>query len=443
MALPEERRVLAVEKIDRFTRNQEDAVTLKNLNATLVFIKQGLIINKDAKSSDLLNFDINLAFAKFYVANLSEEVKKGLNQKAKEGHYPSVAPLGYLNKRQDTGRSIIEPDPINGPKVKKIFELHSTGQYSLEKLLPVTRSIGLQGNRLKKTLTKEGIRRLLSNPIYYGVFKWNGVNYVGRHQPLISKALFDKSQMVLRNGSRPRPAINFFPFRGLLRCKHCGCIITAEKHTKASGRSYVHYHCTHTRHANGKQPERCQTGYWPEEKLISIFAEQMLRPLTFPREILTCCKELLSGTRHEEDKFDQDRLAELHRKLAGLKRYQEIAYEDKIRGIITEEEWISNANRWKSLEFEYLAEIERLSSKKTNYSLQAFRILELSQDIEALYLTLPIDKKAELLGIISSNSELDAVSLYPKYKRPFDLLAKRPFVQEWRAGRGSNPRPSA
>lgn len=152
-----------------------------------------------------------------------------------------------------------------------------------------------------------------------------------------------------------------------------------------------------------------------------------MRPLCFPTEILNYSRELLRETRQKDEKFNADRIVELRRKLICLKKYQDHAYEDKTRGDISDDYWKEKYNRWKTLEFEYKAEIERLEAGKTDCNKQAIKILELTQDIEALYLTLPIDKKAELLKIVSSNSELDAVSLYPKWKKPFDLLGQKAF----------------
>jgi site-specific DNA recombinase len=314
---------------------------------------------------------------------------------------------------------------------------------SLKKLLPIANSYSLRGIRLKGPLTKEGLRRILTNSLYYGPFKWNGVLYQGKHEPIITKMLFDRVQAILHNGDRQRPVRNLFVFKGLLQCKECGCLITAEKHVKKSGISFIYYHCTHTKYANEQKPARCSTGYWTEPKLTDLFGQAILRPLSFPAEILNYCRALLSETQLEDKEFATNRMADLQRKLTGLKKFQSVAYEDKIRGDISEEDWKEKYNNWKNLEIAYKTEIEKLEARKTDWNEQTFKILELTQDIETLYITLPLDKKAELLKIVSSNSELDAVTLYPKYKRPFDLLAKRPFVSEWRSGRGSNSRPPA
>jgi DNA invertase Pin-like site-specific DNA recombinase len=46
-------------------------------------------------------FMLSIAFgqSKYYVDNLSENVKRGLRQKVRRGEYPGVAPTGYLNDK--------------------------------------------------------------------------------------------------------------------------------------------------------------------------------------------------------------------------------------------------------------------------------------------------------------------------------------------------------
>lgn len=66
---------------------------------------------------------IKVLMAKNFIDNLSEEVKKGLTQKAKEGYVTGKQPFGYnkINKREcviDEKTSLL---------VKRAFELYSNG----------------------------------------------------------------------------------------------------------------------------------------------------------------------------------------------------------------------------------------------------------------------------------------------------------------------------
>lgn len=80
-------------------------------------------------------FMLAIAFgqSKYYVDNLSENIRRGQRQKLKSGIWPMVAPLGYLNDGKNKG---IVADPERGPLVVKCFELYATGGYTLDKLNP-------------------------------------------------------------------------------------------------------------------------------------------------------------------------------------------------------------------------------------------------------------------------------------------------------------------
>jgi len=93
--------------------------------------KEGQIISKDAKSQAKLVHGIQVVIARNYIENLKEEVKKGMREKAEQGIYPSRPPLGYLNNKLE---HTIEIDPRKSPLAQKMFELYSSGQYSLTAL---------------------------------------------------------------------------------------------------------------------------------------------------------------------------------------------------------------------------------------------------------------------------------------------------------------------
>lgn len=182
--------------------------------------------------------------AQNYTDNLSEEVKKGLEEKVSQGKWPGKAPIGYKNKLED---HTIIIDKENSELIKKSFQLASSGNYSLNKLKKEMYKTGLRSSRAKKELSKEQMRRLLKNPFYYGYFLWKGKLYKSNHQPLVSKELWDKAQEAMGFAIKPRVTKKDFSFSGLLTCGHCGCQITAEQKLKKSGKTYTYYHCT-----NGK-----------------------------------------------------------------------------------------------------------------------------------------------------------------------------------------------
>jgi len=112
-------------------------------------------------------FMLSIAFgqSKYYIDNLSENVKRGMKEKVLRGEYPGWAPVGYLN---DLRTHTIILDEEKAPFVKKLFELYSTGNYSYSDLSEASKKMGLKGKR-EKDLVKSVIPDILKNPFYYGV----------------------------------------------------------------------------------------------------------------------------------------------------------------------------------------------------------------------------------------------------------------------------------
>jgi site-specific DNA recombinase len=235
-----EARDILVEKTDRLYRNFKDYVTLEDLDLVVHLVKENEVLSKDSRSHTKFIHGIKVLMAKNYIDNLSEETKKGMREKAEQGHYPSFAPLGYRNNRE-TKR--IEIDPEVAPLIRKLFEWYATGNYSLLQVSNMARELmAVEGLAFQyaKQLTKSTVEHILKNPVYYGDFLWNGKAYRGSHPPVVSRELWERTQEAFRKTNYPKHTKRDFAFIGMLTCAFCGCAITAEI---KKGR-YIYYHCT-------------------------------------------------------------------------------------------------------------------------------------------------------------------------------------------------------
>jgi DNA invertase Pin-like site-specific DNA recombinase len=70
-------------------------------------------------------FMLNIAFgqSKYYIDNLSENIKRGIRQKLRRGELPSLAPVGYLNELR---HHTIVKDPDRWKAVRALFEAYAT-----------------------------------------------------------------------------------------------------------------------------------------------------------------------------------------------------------------------------------------------------------------------------------------------------------------------------
>ncbi|PIS22445.1 recombinase family protein, partial [candidate division WWE3 bacterium CG08_land_8_20_14_0_20_41_10] len=210
-------KIIICEKTDRITRNLKDAVLINDwLNEDearqVHLVKDSLVLHKNSRSQEKLNWNIRIVFAQNYIDNLSEEVKKGQIEKIRQGWLPTKPPLGYKTTGEK-GHKIHIIDEEKAPLVREMFELYATGNYSIKKLVRVIYEEGLRTRRGNK-LCKSRLGELLSDPFYYGGIRWNNEIYQGKQEPLISKELFDRVQDILRRKTTPKYKKHFPLFRG-------------------------------------------------------------------------------------------------------------------------------------------------------------------------------------------------------------------------------------
>ncbi len=196
-------------------------------------------------------FMLNMAFgqSKYYVDSLSENTKRGLRQKVRMGIFPSQAPVGYLN---DSRTKTIVVEKRKSKIVRLAFEKYVQGDMRLEDVSSFLAKSGVT-TRTGKRISKTKASFILSNPFYIGLFKYAGEIHEGKHEPIISKKLFDEAKEMLRKRGQPerKPQNEPQPFCGLISCASCGMMITAENKTKRQKNGnvhhYVYYRCTKKR----------------------------------------------------------------------------------------------------------------------------------------------------------------------------------------------------
>ena len=188
--------------------------------------------------------------SKYYVDNLSENTKRGLRARVRNGDFPSQAPFGYLN---DTRTKTIVLDKRYAPLVKELFDRYARGDQTMENLAYFLQENGAITSG-GKTFKDDKVKSILQNPFYYGHFLYCGELYEGRHTPIISKSLYDKVQAVIeKRGHTQKQTKPTTLFLGLLRCACCGMSITSETKTKTQKNgnfhSWTYYRCSRKKRA--------------------------------------------------------------------------------------------------------------------------------------------------------------------------------------------------
>jgi site-specific DNA recombinase len=207
-------------------------------------------------------FMLSIAFSqsKYYVDNLSENIKRGHRNKLKDGIWPRNAPLGYLN---DKVNKVIIPDLERSPYIVKAFEAYATGRYTLRQIRELVTELGFRSQK-EQVLSISNIHDILRNPIFCGLLRYGGEIYEGKHKPIITKKLFDSVQEVMSRKSKPKgKGLKEYIYRGFFHCGECNCFITTETQ---KGHNYLR--CT-------KRKNPCSQKYVREEIITSKIQEEI------------------------------------------------------------------------------------------------------------------------------------------------------------------------
>ena len=383
-------------------------------------------------------FMLNIAFgqSKYYVDNLSENIKRGHRAKLRKGIWPSFAPLGYTNNHKTRD---VDIDVEKAPLVRKGFELYSTGKYTLKQIAKFWKDLGLRSYK-GNVLAVSCVQRILKSTFYYGIFVFKGETYQGSHEPLITKKLFDKCQEVMKDRGhiKTRKAENTFPFRGLLTCGECGCMITAE-----TQKGHNYYRCT-------KKREMCSQKYVREELLteqVKSFLQKVSLPSQDTEKVLGELDKDEQKARENSKMFVENLKSELAEVEVRLDKLLS-AYLDEV---ITSEEYAAQKQKMLDHRVELKEKIHEIEDKGVSWLEPARAWVKSLNQAEKLLSSGDKSEMTTFLKQIGSNHILIDKSFSFSPKKPFQILCERRVPRReltsanlhfpnWRSRRDSNSR---
>ncbi|MGE3444625.1 MAG: recombinase family protein [Acidimicrobiia bacterium] len=318
-----------VDKVNRFARNRRDdsnfLYALRNAGAQLVSVKE----NVDDTAPGELVHAIMAALAEYESRNNGAEALKGMTRKAQVGGTPGRAPIGYRNHVEIVdGRHVrsVAVDPERAPLVQWAFERYATGEWTTQSLTDALNEKGLRskpvGKKPAMPLKKGRVAHLLSNPYYVGTVTFRGVQYQGRHEPLIDLVTFNRVQDVLaaknRAGEKTRQHLHYL--KGSVYCGECRSRLVFSRNTGKGG-TYDYFKCM-----GGQLGIECPIRYvradWLEDEVEREWERVRFGPETVARlasAIETELSRLRSETKIEATR-QQKRLSDLDQERTGLLR---------------------------------------------------------------------------------------------------------------------------
>lgn len=277
--------LVLVYKLDRLSRSQKDTLNL----IEDVFIKH----NVDFVSMSE-NFDTSSPFGRAMIGILSvfaqlerEQIKErmqlGAVARAKDGYFHGGGfyPIGYdyIN-----GELVI--NEYEAIQVRKIYELFLKG-YPISRIRKIMSE--KYTNKYGNWYSDASVKSCLTTPIYYGKITYAGIQYDGKHQPIVSEEEFNKVQNRLAELSASLTPNRKTPFKptqllsGLIWCGNCGARyythhIKGRKHLK-DHKGWDYYSCYSRIKPNKKMivDPNCKNKNWRVDEVNKLVIDEILK----------------------------------------------------------------------------------------------------------------------------------------------------------------------
>ncbi len=329
---------ILVWKFSRFARNQEESIVYKSLlqkiGVTVVSISEPL---PDGPFGSLVERIIEW-MDEYYLIRLSGEVKRGMLEKASRGQPVCAPAFGY-----DLKDDMYTPND-QAPIVRDVFESFVRG----EGIRKIARRLGDAGVRTRfgNLPDNRWVEYMLNNPTYIGKIRWstdgrtasarryddpNIVIFDGKHEPIVSKELWDSAQALLTERktkyakyARKEQAPSSFPLRSLFRCSACGATLiqSTAKNPGLQCHNYSRGICDISHSITQKKAEAA----------LAEALEDSLRTLSFH---VTPTAEIVSSPGN----------VEIERNIAAEKRRLQRAKDAYQNGVDTLEEYAENKKK--------------------------------------------------------------------------------------------------
>jgi site-specific DNA recombinase len=272
--------------------------------------------------------------------------------------------------------------------------------------------LGLR-NRNNGRVTRNGLSTMLNNSFYIGLIHIQKTNesFVGIHEPIIGKALFDRVHGVLTGKVNTRSQRHLFQFRRMLSCNTCRYSLIGERQ-----KGNVYY--------------RCHNKLCPKtsvrEELVGTEVARFFQQFRFNEQEVEYAKAKILELRKTWATRQEDDTRNLNVKLGQIKdRLNRLtdAYLDQALDKAMFEE------RKKNLLLEQKTVEENLANLIRNRGSSPDKIekfLELAGNAWLSHKSAFPEERREMVNIFTSNRLVDGKKIDLKPSLPFQEIANRP-----------------
>ncbi|ONI92458.1 recombinase family protein [Saccharothrix sp. ALI-22-I] len=236
--------VLLVYRVDRFSRNLRDTVTLLGeLEKVGVAFRSATEPFDTSTPMGRMMVQLLAMFAQFERDMIVDRVTAGMERKAERGQWKGgYTPPGY-NKDKETEHLYVNEE--EAAIVRLIFDLYTKDRLGSQS---IAHELNERGYRTRKggLWAFKRILTILENRVYLGEIHFRGVVAVNAHPGIIDPEQFEEAQRIMDergdNHSNRAASGSDYIATGRLPCPKCG---TAMLGTRATGKTktYRYYTC--------------------------------------------------------------------------------------------------------------------------------------------------------------------------------------------------------
>lgn len=420
---------LVVDTVDRLQRSFRESVQLDELRKAgkleIHFYRENLVLNKDSNSAELLRWDMAVMFARSYVLQLSDNVKRKFEQKRRNGEWAGKAPMGYKNIGEKGNKDII-PDEQTAHLVAKMFELYASGNHSTLTLRTEIAKAGLKSSVGKK-LALSMVDHILNNPFYYGEMRCKGKLYSHKYKPIITRELFDRCQKIRKGWGKKQfqYASKPYIFRGLVRCSKCGCAMSPET---AKGK-FIYYSCT-----NAKK-EICNSKvYVPERDFLKPINEVLDAFESIPQKKIDEVVNGLKKSSENKDLYHKNALIALRQEYDDVQRRLSVLTDRLLDESITKAVYDEKLKEYKEKQHDIDLQLQDHTSADENYYITASTIFSLAKRAKVLFESSETEEKRAILNYLLQNCTANGKKLEFSLRSPFNHILDFANQPTWLRG---------
>ncbi len=418
-------------KLDRICRNMRDAVRMQELEDA-VGVKMVFVDNEFGPgAAGALSFNVMAAISQYYSDNLRQEVRKGQEEKVRQGWLPCGVPYGYMNT--DDRDEPIKAHPEKAKLVLRLFQLYSQGGMTFDMVADQLYQEGYVYRPSTPRMSPGSISYMLANRFYVGDIVWKGSIYPGNHRPLIDRQTFQICRDLLKGKNRRKRRQTHDLANGLFVCQYCGCMITGEKirrKLKGGGvREHMYYRC-----ANNKPGDDHPRVRWKEADLEDAVVAELEAMRMPEEETRQWFRDTLHGV-YEKMRGDHNHQKRaLARKKAEVEKQSQRLLELYLEGHVDAGTFQDKSTALQG----HLRELEEGLTARVDIDPScmdiAERVFEFIQNAPDTWRRSNGADKQRILRAVSLNRTLGDVSVDIEKRKPFSFLTERLPVRTSRGG---------